>query len=108
MLPMPHAAVDVNDRGAARDHAANAGDRATRKQQDFDDLVDTALQAGSSRKALVPSKSKKKMQEIDLKQLTRSKRELVIEQALEVCCCTGMVCCMQKLVISQNLLWLHY
>lgn len=80
-----HAAVDVNDRGAARDHAANAGDRASRQQRDFDDLVDSALQkAGSSRKALVPSKSKKKMVEVDLKQLTRSKRQLVIEQALEV------------------------
>ncbi|KAL3150185.1 hypothetical protein ABBQ32_000044 [Trebouxia sp. C0010 RCD-2024] len=83
-MSLEAAAVDVNDRGAARDHAANAGDRASRQQRDFDDLVDSALQkAGSSRKALVPSKSKKKMVEVDLKQLTRSKRQLVIEQALE-------------------------
>ncbi len=81
------AAVDVNDRaphGAARDHAANAGDREERKQQDFDDLVDHALQKAGSKKALVPSKSKKKMVELDLNKLTRSKRQLVVERALEV------------------------
>ena len=91
------AAVDVNDRaphGPARDHAANAGDREERKQQDFDDLVDTALQKTGSRKALVPSKSKKKMQQVDLSQLTRSKRQLVIEQALQVCCDTIALCSM--------------
>ena len=38
----------------------------------------------ASQKALVPSKSKKHMQEIDLTKLTRSKRALVVEQALEV------------------------
>ncbi|DBA79271.1 TPA: hypothetical protein ACH3X2_007820 [Trebouxia sp. C0005] len=79
-------AVDVSDRaphGAARDHAANAGDRESRKQQDFEDLVDHALQKAGSKKALVPSKSKKNMQEVDLSKLTRSKRQLVIEQALE-------------------------
>lgn len=89
------AAVDVNDRaphGAARDHAAHAGDREERKQQDFDDLVDTAMQKAGSRKALVPSKSKKKMQEVDLRQLTRSKRQLVIEQALQVCCLRCAAC----------------
>lgn len=81
------AAVDVSDHaphGAARDHAANAGDRESRKQQDFDDLVDHALQKAGSKKALVPSKSKKNMQEVDLSKLTPSKRQLVIEQALEV------------------------
>ena len=55
-----------------------------RKQQDYDDLVDHALQKAGSKKALMPSKSKKKMQEVDLSKLTRSKRQLVIEQALEV------------------------
>ena len=91
----PLAAVDVNDRaphGAPRHHAANAGDREERKQQDYDDLVDTALQKAGSRKALVPSKSKKKMQEVDLRHLTRSKRQLVIEQALQVCCRTIAAC----------------
>ena len=91
--------MDVSDRaphGPARDHAANAGDRHERKQQDFDDLVDHALERSGSKKALVPSKSKKKMQQIDLNKLTRSKRQLVIEQALEACSLTGCVviaCC---------------
>ena len=83
-----HAAVDVSDRaphGPARDHAANAGDRHERKQQDFDDLVDHAMERSGSKRALVPSKSKKKMQQIDLNKLTRSKRQLVVEQALEAC-----------------------
>lgn len=81
------AAVDVSDRaphGGAREHAAHAGDREERKQQDFDDLVDTALQKVGSKRALVPSKSKKKMQEVDLSKLTKSKRQLVVEQALQV------------------------
>lgn len=81
------AAVEVNDRaphGAARDHAANAEERESRKQQDFDDLVDHALQKAGSKKALVPSKSKKKMQEVNLNKLTRSKRQLVVEEALQV------------------------
>lgn len=71
--------------GPARDHAANALDRQSRKDRDFDDLVDSAMQRrASSQKALVPSKSKKNMQEVDLNKLTRSKRNLVIEQVLEV------------------------
>lgn len=86
------AAVDVNDHtlhGAAPDHAANVGDREERKQQDYDELVDFALEKAGSRKALVPSKSKKKMQQVDLSKFTRSKRQLVIEQALQVRCCTN-------------------
>ena len=99
----------MNDRGAAQDHAANAGDRATRKQQDFDDLVDSALQkAGSSRKALVPSKSKKKMQEVDLRQLTRSKRQLVIEQALEVCWCISTIAAYRTVNTSHYILFLLF
>ena len=81
-----YAAVDVTaaPHGAARDHATIAGDREERKQQDYDDLVDTALQKTGSKKALVPSKSKKKLQQVDLNKLTRSKRQLVVEQALQV------------------------
>ena len=94
------AAADVGDRaphGAARSEAANAEDRHDRKQQDFGDLVDHAMERSGSKKALVPSKSKKKMQEIDLRKLTRSKRQLVVEQALEVCMCR---CALQAMAFT--------
>lgn len=82
------AATDGPDRaphGPARDHAANALDRQSRKDRDFDDLVDSAMhRRASTQKVLVPSKSKKNMQEVDLSKLTRSKRNLVVEQVLEV------------------------
>ena len=85
--PNVSAATDPVDRapqGPARDFAAQAVDREFRKHQDFDDLVNAALQRTGSKTALVPSKSRKKLQEVDLSKLSRSKRELVVEQALEV------------------------
>ena len=46
-------------------------------------LLNTALRKAGSKKALLPTKSKKQFIEIDLRDLTLFKRKFVVEQALE-------------------------
>ena len=74
------AAVDTRLTG----RHVNAYDGEERKKEDYDNLVNTALRKAGSKKALLPSKSKNQFKEVDLRDLTLSKRKFVVEQALEV------------------------
>ena len=74
------AAVDT--RSSAR--RINTFDGEERKKEDYDNLVNTALRKAGSTKALLPTKSKNQFKEIDLRDLTLTKRKFVVEQALEV------------------------
>ncbi|KAL3134216.1 hypothetical protein ABBQ38_006651 [Trebouxia sp. C0009 RCD-2024] len=56
---------------------------AERKGDDYDELVNTALRKAGSKKALLPSRSKNQFKEVDLRDLTLSKRKFVVEEALE-------------------------
>lgn len=78
------AAVDTRHTG----RHANAFDGEERKKEDYDNLVNTALRKAGSKKALLPTRSKKHFKEIDLRDLTLSKRKFVVEQALEVIHCS--------------------
>lgn len=62
----------------------HALDGEERKHDDFTNLVSAALHKAGSKKALLPTKSKKTITEVNLRDLTRSKRRFVVEQALEV------------------------
>ena len=62
----------------------HALDGEERKHDDFTNLVPAALHKAGSKKALLPTKSKKTITEVNLRDLTRSKRRFVVEQALEV------------------------
>ena len=79
------AAVDTRHTG---NHAI-ACDGEERKKEDYDNLVNTALRKAGSKKALLPTKSKKHFKETDLRNLTLSKRKFVVEQALEVIHCSS-------------------
>ena len=74
------AAVDARHTG----RHANAHDGEERKKEDYDNLVNTALRKAGSKKVLLPTKSKRYFREIDLRDLTLSKRKFVVDQALEV------------------------
>lgn len=86
---MPCASCDSAVRSAAVDtrstkRTLNALDGEERKGDDYDELVNTALRKAGSKKALLPSRSKNQFKEVDLRDLTLSKRKFVVEEALEV------------------------
>ncbi|KAL3140482.1 hypothetical protein ABBQ38_004739 [Trebouxia sp. C0009 RCD-2024] len=78
-MSLEAAAVDTRHTG----RHANGYDGEERKKEDYDTLVNTALHKAGSKKALLPTKSKKQFREIDLRDLTLSKRKFVVEQVLE-------------------------
>ncbi|KAL3153605.1 hypothetical protein ABBQ32_013211 [Trebouxia sp. C0010 RCD-2024] len=78
-MSLEAAAVDTRHTG----RHANAYDGEERKKEDYDNLVNSALRKAGSKKALLPTKSKKQFREIDLRDLTLSKRKFVVEQVLE-------------------------
>ncbi len=59
---------------------------------DFTNVVSAALHKAGSKKALLPTKSNKTIDEINLRDLTRSKRRFVVEQALEVTLTDNFYC----------------
>ena len=63
---------------------SHALDGVARKHEDFNNLVKAALHKAGSNKAILPTKSKKTVREIGMQELTRSKRQFVVEQVLEV------------------------
>jgi len=70
----------------------HAWDGEERKHDDFTNLVSAALHKAGSKKALLPTKSKKTINEVNLRDLTRSKRRFVVEQALEVTLTNNFYC----------------
>ncbi len=70
----------------------HALDGEERKHDDFTNLVSAALHKAGSKKALLPTKSKKTINEVNLRDLTRSKRRFVVEQALEVTLTNNFYC----------------
>ncbi|KAL0018676.1 hypothetical protein WJX77_002041 [Trebouxia sp. C0004] len=78
-MSLEAAAVDIQP--SARHITTFDGEE--RKQEDYATLVDTALRKAGSKKALLRTKSKQHFKEVDLRDLTLSKRKFVVEQALE-------------------------
>ncbi|DBA99141.1 TPA: hypothetical protein ACH3X3_011764 [Trebouxia sp. C0006] len=78
-MSLESAAVDTRQ----SHRQVHALDGEERKHDDFTNLVSAALHKAGSKKALLPTKSKKTITEVNLRDLTRSKRRFVVEQALE-------------------------
>lgn len=54
------------------------------KDDDFEELTSAAMQRVDSRKVVVPSESRKNVHEVDVRKLTKSQRNRIIEQSLQV------------------------
>lgn len=71
--------------GAGRTQAHINMERQDRKDLDLAELMHAAMQKGGlTDKAMLPSASKQKLNTVSLRHLTRSQRERVIEEALQV------------------------
>lgn len=68
----------------ARQHKVNQQDAEGGKDEDFQELQAAAMQRVNSQKVVVPTPSRKNMREIDVRKLTRSQKNMVLEQALQV------------------------
>ena len=68
----------------ARQHKENQQDAEGGKDEDFQELQAAARQRVNSQKVVVPTPSRKNMKEIDVRKLTRSQKNMVLEQVLQV------------------------
>lgn len=80
----------------------HALDGEERKHDDFTNLVSAALHKAGSKKALLPTKSKKTINEVNLRDLTRSKRQFVVEEALEVKFTDNVYCPLWRSIRSES------
>ena len=75
----------ANDMGhGARQHKESQEDTEAGKDEDFQQVQAAALQRANSQKVVVPTPSRKNMKEIDVRKLTKSQRNMVLDQALQV------------------------
>lgn len=83
----------ANDMGlGARQHKAGQQDREAGQDEDFQELQAAAMQRVTSQKVVVPTPSRKNMKEFDVRKLTRSQKNMVLDQALQVPPCTFCSC----------------
>ena len=68
----------------ARQHKAGQKDAEAGQDEDFQQLQAAAMQRVDSQKVVVPTPSRKNMKEIDVRKLTKSQRNMVLDQALQV------------------------
>lgn len=75
----------ANDMGlGARQHKAGQEDTEAGKDEDLQQLQAAAMQRVNSQKVVVPTPSRKNMKEIDVRKLTKSQKNMVLDQALQV------------------------
>jgi len=59
-------------------------DAGERKDDDFEQLQAAAMQRVNSKKVVVPTASRKNIQEVDVRKLTRSQKNRIIDAGLQV------------------------
>ena len=75
----------ANDMGlGARQHKAGQQDREAGQDEDFQELQAAALQRVTSQKVVVPTPSRKNMKEFDVRKLSKSQKNMVLDQVLQV------------------------
>ena len=70
----------------ARQHKEDQQDAEGGKDDDFHELQAAALQRANSQTVVVPTPSRKNMKEIDVSKLTKSQKNMVLDQVLQVSC----------------------
>lgn len=75
-------ANDMNQ--GARQHKEGQEDTEAGKDEDFQQLQAAAMQRVNSQKVVVPTPSRKNMKEIDVRKLTKSQKNMLLDQALQV------------------------
>ena len=71
------------DQGA-RQHKVGQQDAEAGQDEDFHQLQAAAMQSIDSQKIVVPTPSRKNMKEIDVRKLTKSQKNMMLDQALQV------------------------
>ena len=68
----------------SREHKEEQQDAGERKDDDFEQLQAAAMQRVNSKKVMVPTASRKNIQEVDVRKLTRSQKNRIIDAGLQV------------------------
>jgi len=68
----------------SREHKEVQQDARERKDDDFEQLQAAAMQRVNSKKVVVPTASRKNIQEVDVRKLTRSQKNRIIDAGLQV------------------------
>lgn len=75
----------ANDVGqAGRLHKQEQQDSEAGKAEDFQQLQAAAMERVNSQKVVVPTASRRHMKEIDVRKLTKSQKNLMLNEALQV------------------------
>jgi UDP-N-acetylglucosamine 2-epimerase len=74
-----------NDMGlGSREHKEEQQDAGERKDDDFEQLQAAAMQRVNSKKVVVPTASRKNIQEVDVRKLTSSQKNRILDAGLQV------------------------
>ena len=74
-----------NDMGlGSREHKEEQQDASERKDDDFEQLQAAAMQRVNSKKVVVPTASRKNIQEVDVRKLTGSQKNRILDAGLQV------------------------
>lgn len=68
----------------ARQHKADQQDAERGKDEDLHELKAAAMQRVNSQTVVVPTPSRKNLKEVDVRKLTKSQKNLVLDQVLQV------------------------
>ncbi len=68
----------------SRGHKEEQQDAGERKDDDFEQLQAAAMQRVNSKKVVVPTASRKNIQEVDVRKLTRSQKNRILDAGLQV------------------------
>ncbi len=68
----------------SREHKEEQQDAGERKDDDFEQLQAAAMQRVNSKKVVVPTASRKNIQEVDVRKLTRSQKNRILDAGLQV------------------------
>ena len=69
----------------ARQHKEEQQDAEEGKDSDLAELTSAAMQRVDSRKVVVPTASRKNIEEVDVRKLTKEQRNRILDQGLQVC-----------------------
>lgn len=69
---------------ASREHKQEQQDAGSRKDDDFEELQAAAMQKITSQKVVLPTASRKHIQEVDVRKLTRSQKNRILDAGLQV------------------------
>lgn len=69
---------------ASREHKQEQQDAGSRKDDDFEELQAAAMQKVTSQKVVLPTASRKHIQEVDVRKLTRSQKNRILDAGLQV------------------------